>query len=690
MVTSRTWWWCLPAVLAVGCANVDDTDVDDVQDQQSGLVCGMEVLPSPQTLPATACEDGRTVIGPVRVEKGWNWVEREELTFELEDAGEVCVRIEASGHKTFLQHLRDRKKRHGHYGHGRNHDDDDGSADEPWVPKAYPFAYLDGDKIARPQSFFDDRTEEQTHDLEAGEHSIDIKLLGWRGAYVDVEVRERFDGPADALDMTNADGSLRLTNVATNHPLVTPNGDGHHDTTNFVADVEPLNELPGKDDGTVDYFLEWEFQVVDLDSCGTIDTQITGVTQVNSPTRINASWDGRDSTGTLLPTGNYAYVFSVRLVDEFGVDFGAIQSPAYGLIVDAAPADYDELPEHIGECNPATDPYACRCPGGGGIPGTMDPNCSFGMIQHLLDDAGFPPGTLGNYYDPSIIDKSFIETTQDPDTGRYTVTVDLQEYSAGGLVPKGSGIWEDEATLRQWVADMTGVPVSTGDSLFNFDYVQLGTSTGVNLLGKSNHSFNHFFLDAITDDDGMITVNGVTTDLAAFFNSDDVAPEQFATGGRDGDECTTGGNSNGVDTLKASFCAYNTAVPIGDATDLGVYMLRASMFDIAMNGVGTVQDELCVINAIFSCGIRTVRVPADSLEIESSYYASVGGVAEFTRTETIGLTDAAAVSFTADRGDGEDGVCSRAVATRDGLAVRMDSADGTVPETCVINGVFPF
>jgi hypothetical protein len=127
----------------------------------------------------------------------------------------------------------------------------------------------------------------------------------------------------------------------------------------------------------------------------------------------------------------------------------------------------------------------------------------------------------------ATIDRSFITTTQDPTTGRYTVTVDLRDYSGGGLITKGDGVWDSEADLRQWVADMTGVPLSAGDSLFDFDYVQLGTSTGVTRFSAPSAQFDNFFLDAITAPDGTITVGSHTTDLAALYDDDRLAPDPY-------------------------------------------------------------------------------------------------------------------------------------------------------------------
>ena len=666
----------LSAALALGCSSADNVDSNEGTEIRSGLVCGLDVLPSPQSLPSTSpCEDGRTIFGPARFEAERGQPRAETVDLSSAVSGDLCITIKASGGAL------DAKPGQGNgYGWAKKHAPDD------WVPGANPMVYFDGARIATPRDFAGSRSHELTLDSSAGTHELQVQVAGAPGAYAEIEVRERMPIDGDTVvDVTNGDGTVRLTDVATDHPLLTPNGDGHHDDTVFTALVEPLQALPGKDDGTVDYFLVWEFIILDLDSCATIDTGITGTTQINSPTLVSTTWDGTDSTGSTLADGTYAYVFDVQVQDEFGADFGSVQSPPLGIIIDSSPADYDEQPNHVGACDPATDPTFCMCPGGGG--GATDPNCSFGAVQHLLHEAGFPPGTQPNYYDPSVVDLSFISTTQDATTGRYEVVVDLIDQTGRGLVPKGNGVWEDEQAIRDWVAGMTGVP-SSGDSLFNFDFVQIGTSTGVNLLGVSNHSFNHFFLDAITDDDGNITIGTTTTSLASFFGNDSAAPPAYVVDGRVDDECTEGGNTDGTSTVRASLCAYNTAVAVGDSSALGVYDLRAGVFGIEIDGATTTSDELCVTNGIFSCGIRTQRVPADNIAVESSYYDDDAGLSSLSRVVVTEVSDVDALTVSADRSSGHDGVCARAVATHGGLAVRMNSADGSVPDTCVTNGIF--
>jgi hypothetical protein len=463
---------------------------------------------------------------------------------------------------------------------------------------------------------------------------------------------------------------------------VTPNGDGHHDGTTFTADTEPLITLPGKDDGSIAYFVDWEFVVTNLDDCSVIDTGLSGMKQINSPTNVKVVWDGADTSGTIVGGGNYAYIFHVEVIDEFSVSYGTVDSPAFGMIVDPSPADYTESPELLGACDSATDPQGCKCLSS--LP-TEDGVCVFA-----------PKFFLFSTKDASMYPHNFLTSIQRMD-GRWRVTANLRSLaSEGHLVLQHQGEWGSEIELRNWVAELTGVPVSTGDSLFNFDYQQFGTSTAVLSEGQpAPFSFNHFLLDAITDQHGQITVNGVTTDLAAGFAGDVGAPAQYAvSSSRDGEECTHNANSVGDASIGAKLCSSNTAVRIGDVTDLGVYMLRSSIFDVSVDGSATVMDWQCPLSPpahFLDCGNRTRRVFADVLELQAAYYADGPSGPEFSHSIGLGDRFIHAYSFTLDRGDGVDsmdGVCTRGVVIENGLRVRMDTVDGSVPDTCVANGIF--
>jgi hypothetical protein len=172
-------------------------------------------------------------------------------------------------------------------------------------------------------------------------------------------------------------------------------------------------------------------------------------------------------------------------------------------------------------------------------------------------------------------------------------------------------------------------------------------------------------------------------------NDDVLAPPAYQVANpREGDECNHGGNTDGANAISAKHCAYNSAFILGDVSDLGVYALRSTAFDVVYNDDQTTMDRHCFASPLgLECVVRTFQVPAD-MEIESTLYVENAGDPAHTRTVTTQAEDTTALMFSADRGDGEGGVCSRAVTTRDGLAVRVDAADGAVPDSCVINGIF--
>lgn len=646
MDSSTRWWWCIPMFMAAGC--VSDANNDGAQHALESEVCGFEVLPSPQTIFEDACESGRTVYGPARFEREQGKPVAETAVFEVASSGDACVTI-----------------RNG---------DGGGRISSGRVT-------VDGASAAVPSDFNQQSDGvERSFALGEGTHELSVDLASGPGSFIEVEVREPFPQLNDAAETIGPNGALRLTNVATDHPLLTPNGDGHHDDTVFNLDGEPLIELPGKEEGTTDYFLDWKILVVSLDTCATEETGISGQTKINSPTNVRTTWDGTLDDGTLVDSGSYAYYAEVSLIREDGFVYDTVVSPRYGMIVDSAPADYDEGAKNLGQCDPLNDPFVCRCPGAGGIP-TGDTNCNYA-------DPHPGHGNLARIDDPLSIDRSFIATTQGPD-GRWNVAADMRAFNHGGFVVQTQGVWDSEAELRQWVSEMTGVPTSAGDSLFNFDYTQVGTSTAITIVGLADHSFNHFLLDAITDQYGSITIDGGTTDVAALFNDDALAPSQYALdNARTGDECTANGTVIGDDPFRAKFCAYNTAVSLSSGTDLGVYALRTTVFDVGFGGAFSTVEEYCATNAIFACAIRNFTVPAESITIESSYYVDTADGSQFAFTEQVQAFDTVGLSFTHDRGDGADGVCTRAVTERAGALVRMDSADGSVPETCATNGIF--
>lgn len=107
--------------------------------------------------------------------------------------------------------------------------------------KASPF--VDGITIAEPEDF-DDQIDIHADSLVAASHGLGVRAVGKPGGHVEIEVRQ----------LASGGGSVRLQNVASDHPLLTSNGDGHHDTTVLQALTTPL----------VPPTLKWTFQYHDL------------------------------------------------------------------------------------------------------------------------------------------------------------------------------------------------------------------------------------------------------------------------------------------------------------------------------------------------------------------------------------------------------------------------------------------
>ena len=639
-LTTRWIVWCLPVALAAGCASEPDDSLNTINQNLAAGSCGLDVLPSPQTLPDSACDMGRTVYGPVRIERAAGAPASRSGAFSVETDGPACVTI-------------------------RNGVDGASSASAATVA-------VDDEALATPSNFSQNSGElEWEEELGIGAHTIDVELAAGPTAVVEVEVRERFRQLDAPLDIVGAQGALLLTNVATDHPLLTPNGDGHNDDTVFNAEGVPLIELPGEADGSIDYFLEWSFVIVDLDDCSVVPTGIAGRTQVNSPTNVRTTWDGRSSNGDVVREGNYAYFAQMALVSEDGQVYDTASSPSYGMTVESSGPDYDESPQFAGTCDPEVDAYACACP----TSGPDEADCRFEPAQDLV-----------SLDDPSSVDTSAFLTTAE-NNGRYSVTADLRTWNGGGLVVKGDGVWESVGELRDWVSALTGVPAPAGErqGLFNFDYVQLGTSTAVTATGRGPRSFNHLLLDAITDELGAITIDGTTIDVWSARNDDVSAQGAFAVQEpRIDSECTEAANVDDQSSLRAKFCAYNEGIPLVDG--LGLYSLRTTTFDVGINDVETVQEDVCSGGG---CSLRTFQKPADTITVESQYYTETNEIS-FAFDDAHVATNAAALSIALDRERDEvvDGVCSRSVVEAAGLRVRMDSADGAVPETCVTNGIF--
>jgi hypothetical protein len=232
---------------------------------------------------------------------------------------------------------------------------------------------------------------------------------------------------------------------------------------------------------------------------------------------------------------------------------------------------------------------------------------------------------------------------------------------------------------------LTGVPADAG-RLFNFDYTQIGSTTGVTAAGIGNYQFNNLLLDAITDEDGGITIDGTRVSIAEFLNSTntgdpayDVADTYTAAG------CSYVAAFNGSEELSSKYCLYNDAIALSPG--LGMYTQRSSVFDTTQDGLETIQrSTFCDSDG---CAVRTwtqnVNITIDS------FYFTVGalGVELVFNDQTSYAAPSLARMF--DRGPVTaviSGQCSRAIVENTALRVRLDAADGAVGTTCIINGYY--
>jgi hypothetical protein len=672
----------------VGCAASDDDDAEKSQGTTGALgtaeaegttVCGREVVASPALLPVNPCQDGEVVIDEdVQRTRG---TPDETTTFEVEGASELCISIDNRAGVTS-------DGGDGGAGEGRGRGSGDGSSDdddrgEGRVSAAW--VYVDGELVVGPDEF-DQETEslQRTLEVAEGEHEVRVRVASKPGAELGVEVKAanvlQTDG--DQPTTTGENGILEVSNVAVDHPMFSPNGDGYHDTALFIADNLP-GDLPGEETGDYEYRLEWSWNIIDAETCNRVPAGITGTTRVNSPTNVRALWDGTDGAGAAVDDGQYLYEYSVDLVRSDDRVIDSATATARGMLVDSSSPDV-ETRDFGGQCDPGVDPAGCRCP-----EDTPDGvRCTFGWIPFLED-----------FENPSQVDTSQFITTRNPEGQRPEVVVDLREYNGGGLVPQTEATYRSVEALQSYVAALTGVaPDPDKTRLFNFDYIQLGYSTPVVEKEGVTSGFNHFLLDVITDAKGELTIDGRTVDIGAMLASDQTpVPARFEIDNRrTGDECAYNGNFDGEQTLRARSCSKLRTANLDPAgTNLGVYVLESKVFDIEVDDVGTSRGTHCIVNGIFRCGVRTFHRDADLTSAGVQYIErKADTLLEARDVETRGSETPALVVHT-DRTFAEggvegplDGVCARCIASGAAMSTPLDTATGAVSPSCIVNGIF--
>jgi len=387
----------------------------------------------------------------------------------------------------------------------------------------------------------------------------------------------------------------------------------------------------------------------------------------NAELNLRDAWDGIADSGLLSPDGNYAFQLEATLRDTVSGNVDTVTSKTLGMTLKASAVDFEQQPT-VQACDPGTDDFGCECP-------PTDPTCSF-----TYTDAAPTPADL------LLLGPSFITTTQDANTGRLSVVADLSALTASGLLLKGDGVWADAAAVQTYISTLTGVPADLDGRLFNFDYTQVGATTAVTNTGIGNFQFNNLLLDAITDENGGITINGTWVSIADFLNSTNTGAAAYDIADTyAGASCSYVAAFNGSHQLSSKYCLYNDAIGLPDG--LGLYTQRSSVFDTSQNGVETIKrSTFCDSDG---CAVRTwsqdVTITVDS------FYFTVGalGVELVFNDQTSYATPSLARMF--DRGPVTaviSGQCSRAIVENTALRVRLDAADGAVGTTCIINGYY--
>ncbi len=650
-----------------GCSLVDgaDHDANSSDEKRSALhgsstttLCGMNARPSPSSLAADPCASGELELAE-NFQRSSGAPIDDVRGFDLAVDSRVCVTVDTN------------------------------DADSATI-------YVNGEAVVEPQQVAPGKRFRHSLDLEAGTHTISVQLQSSPGSSLDVQVHSR---PSDEMEplFIGDSGILEVTNIAVDHPLFSPNGDGYHDDTLFNADNYPRS-LPGEELGIYDYHLDWSWEVIEASTCNSIGVVHAGTTQVNSPTNVQALWTGSaaDSanvalssttdTDTTVEDGSYLYKYDVTLMRSDGMLIDSTETELQGVEVESSSDPDFGDPVFGTECDPEVDKYQCECPE---EPLPDGDRCTYASIHY----------DLASFDDPSQLDTSkFMTTSYDSDEDRYTVIVDLRTYNGGGLIPQGDGTWTNVEELQKYIEGLTGVPADGSQRrLFNFDFIQLGYSTGVVDGEGIVNGFNHFLLDVITDRYGNITIGSVTYDLETLLDDSTInVPKEFIINEeRTGEECAYNGNTDGDTTVTAKGC---TEVQVANLdpgeTDLGIYRIESRIWDLRIDDLGTRRDQHCIVNGTYDCRVRTIHREGDML-LEHDHYVEEDTI---DQVRALGVKEAgvAAFIFDVDRHWGGeesttpiDGICSKGLAVRDGtFDVPLDSAAGAVSESCIVNGTY--
>lgn len=154
-------------------------------------------------------------------------------------------------------------------------------------------------------------------------------------------------------------------------------------------------------------------------------------------------------------------------------------------------------------CDPSTDPDDCQCPSNLG----HHDGCQALQVRDI--------GTLVWSDDPEELhDALGIQSTYNSKLDVWEVEVDVSDLNTIGLLMTHSngGHWETTEELKAYIKDLLGIPQSAQypTTLPPMILSQTGGYAKYNPLEHSfaNLTYNHIVLDAISDDDGFIFLDG--------------------------------------------------------------------------------------------------------------------------------------------------------------------------------------
>ena len=240
----------------------------------SAVVCGLPISEPPSEAPSDACRGGEVVLGPQRVEREAGPPTDVTFTFDAQESGPGCLSVQSSGED------------------GRHR------VAAAWV-------YLDDELVIAPERFDQNvTTVEQPIFMDAGAHSLRVRVASVPGTYVDVTVKVGGTGAREGVVQSE---HLEVFNLYAEPSVFSPLVTG----ARLWAQGTVLR-FAGLPSGRYSYEVRWAFEIRSAESCDLVRV-LLGEQQVHTPSSFSATavWDGKDKTGCDVASGVYIYRLQV-------------------------------------------------------------------------------------------------------------------------------------------------------------------------------------------------------------------------------------------------------------------------------------------------------------------------------------------------------------------------------------------